>query len=78
MRGGWGLLLWIPLWLVQYLIWVPVVVTWHAIKFGLGLGLLGLLLIVIPILGWIVLIFLLLDRGGSQPWLGPVLRPWGR
>jgi len=73
---GWWLLLWVPLWAVQYLLWVPLVITWHAIVFGTGLGLVGLLLIVIPVVGWIVLIFLLLGRG-HQPWLADLLRPWG-
>lgn len=77
-RSAWWLLLWAPLWLVQYLVWVPLVILWHAIKFGLGIGLLGLLLLFIPIIGWIILVFLLLGRGGSQPWLGPLLHPWGR
>jgi hypothetical protein len=70
-------LLWIPLWIVQYIVWVPLVLLAHAVGFALGIGMLGIVLLIIPIIGWIVLIFLLLGRSGHEPWVADLLRPWG-
>jgi hypothetical protein len=66
-RVNWLLLaLAVPLWLVQYLLFVPVVILWRVfvaiVRFALMVGLWGLLLLFLPIIGWGILLVLLLSR----------------
>ena len=62
----------ISLWVAQYVIWIPAVVIWRAsvvvFRFGLTRGLIGLVLLFVPVIGWIILLILLilLLRGGDR------------
>lgn len=80
-------------WAVQYVAVVPVVYTWRAcvwlVTAGLKLGVLGVLLLCLPIVGWILLAILLVMRhqhaqtmaamghGRGARARANVLRPWG-
>lgn len=71
-------LLWlVPLWLLQYLLIVPLVWIWLALIVpAFKIGVVGVILLCVPIIGWIILAVLILRR--PQPrrertyW-----RPWG-
>jgi hypothetical protein len=60
----------IPLWVAQYVIWIPAVFIWRAsvvvFRFALTLGLIGLVLLFVPVIGWIILALILLLRGGDD------------
>jgi hypothetical protein len=60
----------VPVWLVQYLLWVPAVlvarlavaIVWDALK----LGALGLFLLSVPVIGWIALAVILYIRSRNR------------
>lgn len=82
-------------WSFQYMIVVWAVVLWRLFawmaKAAVKLGVLGLLLLIVPVIGWIILIILLVVRNGQHeiaqaiaaqpPDTGkparPIWRPWG-
>ncbi len=82
-------------WSFQYLMVVWAVVLWRIfawmVKAAMKLGVLGLLLLFLPVIGWIILIILFVVRNGQheiaqaiaaqQPDTGkparPIWRPWG-
>ena len=60
------LLVAIPLWFLQYPLYVPAVLLWRVfvtiVRFALMVGLWGILLLFLPIIGWVILLILLLMR----------------
>ena len=69
-------------WPTQYLLVVPCVYLWRwtvALLAGaLKLGVLGLILLCVPIIGWVLLAYLLFFRKGEPaPKRPSVLTPWG-
>ena len=65
------------LWMFQYAIYVPTVLCFRGLKGAAKFGFLGVLLICIPILGWIILAWLVFRRApvGEKP--RSVWKPWG-
>ena len=63
-------------WMVQYCLFVPCVYGWRMIAAAFKLGALGLLLLCIPVLGWVVLAVMLVGRPGSAH-RSNIWRPWG-
>ena len=61
-RAAWIALHVLVLWPVQYLIVVPALLLWAVVRFALKLGLIGILLLFLPIIGWIILAAWLLFR----------------
>lgn len=59
---AWWVALILLVWPVQYLLWIPLVIMWAIIRFAFTLGFVGILLLVIPVVGWIVLFFMLMGR----------------
>ena len=53
-------------WPTQYLVFVPVVWFARAIAFGLTVGGWGILLIFLPVVGWIILGFMMMSRGANR------------
>lgn len=56
----------VPLWILQYVIYVPIVLLWRVfvaiVRFALTIGLWGILLLFLPIIGWVILLLWLLLR----------------
>ncbi|MBA3875586.1 MAG: hypothetical protein C0498_01395 [Anaerolinea sp.] len=63
----------VPVWIVQYGLWVPLVILWWAalwlvraagavVAGALRLGFLGIALLFVPIVGWLVIAWLLFRR----------------
>lgn len=65
-------------WLIQYVLYVPMVWTWRAVKAAFKIGGLGVLLVFIPIIGWIILAVKVyaLTKDGRQV-DRRYLHPWG-
>jgi len=75
-------LIWlVPLWFIQYAI-LYTAFTFKVVigifKFGLNMGVVGLILLFVPIIGWIILAFWMLNRPSSPsyPRTGSQFRPW--
>lgn len=67
----------IPAWMLQYLIVVPAVWVWrYFIVPAFKIGGVGVLLLFIPVIGWIVLAVMILRRP-AQPRSNAYLTPWG-
>lgn len=65
-------------WSVQYTTWVPLVWAWRLTAFALRAGLLGVMLLCVPIVGWVVLAVMLLRRPSAErARSNEYLRPWG-
>jgi len=78
------------LWCLQYGGWIPLVYTsrflvWMA-KAAIGLGLVGIVLLFIPVIGWVILAAMLMHRHGQkqivrelrrQDGHPSIWRPWG-
>jgi hypothetical protein len=52
----------IVVWPLQYALWVPLVLAWRLFTAALSLGFVGVLLFFLPVIGWIILIFMLMQR----------------
>ena len=75
-------LIWlIPLWMFQYC-WLVVVLGFKfflaLFKFGANVGVFGLMLLFLPVIGWIILAFWMLNRPSqpNYPSKSISLRPW--
>ena len=71
----------VPLWVFQYTFLYTVFsfkVVIGIFKFGLNMGVIGLILLFVPIIGWIILAFWMLNRPNSPsyPLTGSRFRPW--
>jgi hypothetical protein len=71
----------VPLWFFQYTFLYTVFsfkVVIGIFKFGLNMGVIGLILLFVPIIGWIILAFWMLNRPNSPsyPRTGSRFRPW--
>ena len=75
-------LIWLlPLWFIQYSILYAVFsfkIISGIFKFALNIGVIGLILLCIPVVGWIILAFWMLNRPNSPsyPVTGSRFRPW--
>jgi hypothetical protein len=77
-------LIWLlPLWSFQYALVIQVFgikILVAVFKWSLNMGVIGLILLCIPFVGWIILAFWMLNKSGStnQPsiQLRPSFRPW--
>jgi hypothetical protein len=75
-------LIWLlPLWFIQYstlyLVFSLKIIT-GIFKFALNIGVIGLILLCVPVVGWIILAFWMLNRPNSPsyPVTGSRFRPW--
>lgn len=80
----------IAAWVVQYFIVVPLYVIWRLVAIAFSFGLVGILLLFVPIFGWIILGLWWLKRrsdkrhdevmrtirGDAAPKKRSILRPW--
>lgn len=64
-------------WLFQYVLWVPLVVCARLVKGAVKFGVLGVILILFPIVGWIILAVLVFRRKPEGPKPPSILKPWG-
>ena len=75
-------LIWLlPLWFIQYSILYAVFsfkIISGIFKFALNIGVIGLILLCVPVVGWIILAFWMLNRPNSPsyPVTGSRFRPW--
>ena len=75
-------LIWLlPLWFIQYCIFYAVFsfkIMTGILKFALNIGVIGLILLCVPVVGWIILAFWMLNRPNSPsyPVTGSRFRPW--
>lgn len=75
-------LIWLlPLWFIQYSILYAVFsfkIMTGILKFALNIGVIGLILLCVPVVGWIILAFWMLNRPNSPsyPVTGSRFRPW--
>lgn len=75
-------LIWLlPLWFIQYSILYAVFsfkIISGIFKFALNIGVIGLILLFVPVVGWIILAFWMLNRPNSPsyPVTGSRFRPW--
>ena len=75
-------LIWLlPLWFIQYSILYAVFsfkIISGIFKFALNIGVIGLILLCVPVVGWIILAFWMLNRPNSPsyPLTGSRFRPW--
>lgn len=75
-------LIWLlPLWFIQYSILYAVFsfkIMTGIFKFALNIGVIGLILLCVPVVGWIILAFWMLNRPNSPsyPVTGSRFRPW--
>ena len=71
----------LPLWFIQYstlyLVFSFKIIT-GILKFALNIGVIGLILLFVPVVGWIILAFWMLNRPNSPsyPVTGSRFRPW--
>ena len=75
-------LIWLlPLWFIQYCILYAIFsfkIMTGILKFALNIGVIGLILLCVPVVGWIILAFWMLNRPNSPsyPVTGSRFRPW--
>lgn len=54
------------IWPLQYLLWLPLVLLGRLIRFAFMIGFVGIVLLFIPIIGWIILFFMLMGRRNEK------------
>ena len=70
----------VMLWFVQYLVYLPFVwLPVRAAKAAVKLGVVGILLLCLPVIGWAILLLWLILRhpAPEQPAKRGALKPWG-
>lgn len=75
-----GILKWTALgisWTFQYMLWIPMVLVWWLAKGAVKFGVLGLVLVLIPVLGWIILAWLIFRHKPESVAKRSIWKPWG-
>lgn len=62
-------------WMMQYGVYVPLVLCWRMTVAAFKMGAVGLLLLCIPMIGWVVLIMMVMNH--PSPHRSNIWRPWG-
>lgn len=62
-------------WMMQYGVYIPMVLCWRMTVAAFKMGAVGLLLLFIPVVGWIVLIVMVMNHPSAHR--SNIWRPWG-
>lgn len=77
MKAAWLTAL-IPLWVIQYVLWVPLVWAWKVLAATTKVVATAMFLLFIPVIGWAIIIIKAIKIVTGQRSSATYLRPWGR